>query len=1114
MKKIRFLLAVFCMTFTYLNAQDINKVIHINFDNTPLREAFLIIEKESGYNFIFSNYSVKKEMYISLKEKKIKIVDLLSKLTQMCNTHYKIEDKQIIIIPNQDNVPPQKTVPGKKRITGIVTDTSSNPIIGATIIDPSSNQGTVTDIDGNFSFECESKFTVSSVGYKTQELSANKNFYNIVLQEDVQLVDEVIVVGYRGQKKVNLTGAVNSIEQDALENRPIMNVSSGLQGMLPGVSITQSSGQPGNNKTSIRIRGLGTISSNADPYILIDGVEGDMDLLNPNDIESISVLKDAASSAIYGARAANGVILVTTKKASGETKKQISYSGYYGLQRPTRLPEMVNGYEYMILHNEAKKNKGDAELFSEAVINIYRSGNFDTDEYADTDWINEIYRKTAPQQSHNINLSGNTGKLGYYVSYAFFKQDGLVINNPFNSRRHNIRMRFNSDFFNGKLNLDSGITYVDQKNISSPYDDTGSIFRLANRIDPLVPVKYKNGEWGVGSVNNPMAVAMDGGENTEQLTDLIASVSASLHIIKGLDANFQFTYNKQGISNHNFKRGILKYDRFGIPLLGNDQIKSKLAENNYSRENKNLMFNFNYKFNLEKHHFNILAGFNEEYSIRKFVSASRENFPMGDEVESLNVGIENISNDANSSHNSLRSYFARLNYNYADKYLFEANIRNDGSSRFAPEQRWGVFPSFSMGWRFNEERFMSSLSSILNSGKIRISWGMLGNERVGKDGNYYPYLGLIESIPSTPIGGIEQTGFYMRTAANRHLTWEKVEMSNIGIDLGFLNNRLNFNLDLFLKKTTDALLKAEYSSIIGVYKIEDLPEVNMGSIENKGWEMTLNWRDQIGKFNYSVMATVSDVKNKVTSLGNSNPRIDEELRQVGEPLNAYYGYVTDGLLQPSDFEYYDENKKKYMNPKVPVMDAYKTIVQPGDIKYMDITNNGTIDGDDRRIIGNPNPRYYFALKLDAEWKGIDISAYFQGVGKVNGYLGYEARHALIDDFSIPKRDHLDRWTPDNMNASYPRLYYGQGHNREFSDYWVENASYLRFKNLQIGYNIPFDKLIKKHISKLRVYFSADNLLTATRFYKYYDPEIGRTNGSDYPQVKTFVIGANITFNSK
>ena len=363
MKKIRFLLAVFCMTFTYLNAQDINKVIHINFDNTPLREAFLIIEKESGYNFIFSNYSVKKEMYISLKEKKIKIVDLLSKLTQMCNTHYKIEDKQIIIIPNQDNVPPQKTVPGKKRITGIVTDTSSNPIIGATIIDPSSNQGTVTDIDGNFSFECESKFTVSSVGYKTQELSANKNFYNIVLQEDVQLVDEVIVVGYGVQKKVNLTGAVNSIEQDALENRPIMNVSSGLQGMLPGVSITQSSGQPGNNKTSIRIRGLGTISSNADPYILIDGVEGDMDLLNPNDIESISVLKDAASSAIYGARAANGVILVTTKKASGETKKQISYSGYYGLQRPTRLPEMVNGYEYMILHNEAKKNKGDAELF-------------------------------------------------------------------------------------------------------------------------------------------------------------------------------------------------------------------------------------------------------------------------------------------------------------------------------------------------------------------------------------------------------------------------------------------------------------------------------------------------------------------------------------------------------------------------------------------------------------------------------------------------------------------------------------------------------------------------------------------------------------------------------
>lgn len=1111
-KKVFLWLMMFFMFSGGLYAADINQKITVKFNGITLKEAFVFIEKETGFSIIYSTDVVKDQKKITYTASKIKLSDLLKYLLKDCDCTYQMEDNQLFLVPEL------KTTPGKqstnpKLIKGIVKDEKGEPVIGATIIEKGTSNGTITDINGQFSLSVPEKkyLHISSVGYKNSDILVEKDYYDITLFEDVRLIEEVVVIGYGTQKKVNLTGAVEMINKEDIESRPISNITSGLQGMLSGTTITQNNGQPGGGKSSIRIRGMGTISSSSEPYILIDGVEGDMNLLNPDDIESVSVLKDAASAAIYGARAANGVILVTTRKASKETHQTIRYSGYYGLQTPSRLPEMVNGYEYMMLHNEAKRNKGDAELFSEAIMNIYKSGNFDTDDYADTDWIEEVYRDAASQQNHSINISGNSGKMGYYSSYGYLNQEGLVVNNPFNSKRHNIRMRINTSFFKERLKLDAGLSYAGQTTSSSPYEDTGGVFRLANRIDPLVPVKYKNGEWGIGSVNNPVAVAEAGGKKTVNTRDLIANINTSLNIFEGLNANLQFTYDRLGKEAHNFQKGILKFDKFGIPLLGNDQIKSKLIEENYSIESKNIMINLNYERSFNDHNFSTLLGYNEEYNLRKLVTAMRENFPMGDEVEMLDTGTENISNSGTGSHNTLRSFFGRINYDYSGRYLFEVNLRNDASSRFAPDKRWGTFPSFSTGWRFSDETFMKWTNSVMQMGKFRISWGELGNERVGNDGNYFPYLGLIESKPSSAsIGGVDRIGFYQRVASNKNLTWETAEIFNMGFDFRFFNNRLNFTGDIFTKNTRDVLLKAEYSAIIGVYRIDDLPEVNMGNIENKGWEITASWKDKIKDFGYNIIANISDVQNKVTSLGSSQPRIDEELRRVGDPLNAYYGYVTDGLMQPSDFETYDPVTGRYSDPKLPVMDAYKTIIQPGDIKYMDLTDDGNIDGDDRKVIGNPNPRYTYSLKADIDWKGIDFSVYFQGVGKVNGYLGYEARHALIDDYSIPKKDHLDRWTPDNQDAKYPRLYYGQGHNREFSDYWVENASYLRIKNLQLGYTFSQEILKKLNLERLRVYVSADNIYTMTEFYKYYDPEIGRTNGSDYPQVKTFVIGLSMS----
>ena len=1111
-KRVSYWFILLFLISSKLWAADINQELTVRFDGITLKQAFSFIEKKTGFSIIYSTDVVKDQEKTTYRASKIKVSDLLSYLLKGRGCSYRVDGDQLFLVPEKRTIPNRKDEKSNY-IKGVVKDEKGEPIIGATIIEKGTSNGTITDTDGNFSLSIPmgKYLLISSIGYKSHEEIVEKNFCNIVLWENVHLIDEVFVIGYGTQKKINLTGAVEMINSSDIESRPISNITSGLQGMLSGVTITQNNGQPGGGKSSIRIRGMGTISSSAEPYVLIDGVEGEMDLLNPDDIESVSVLKDAASAAIYGARAANGVILVTTRKASKDTQQKIQYSGYYGVQAPTSLPEMVNGYEYMMLHNEAKRNKGDAELFSEAIMNIYKSGNFDTDDYADTDWVEEVYRKTASQQNHSVNISGSSGKIGYYASYAYFNQEGLVVNNPFNSARQNVRMRINTNFFKERLKLDAGLSYVDQATSSSPYEDTGGVFRLANRIDPLVPVKYKNGEWGIGSVNNPVAVAEEGGKKTINTRDIIGNINASLWIFDGLKANLQFTYDRLGRGTHNFQKGILKFDKFGIPLLGNDQIKSKLTEENYSVENKNFMVNLTYEKSIQNHNISALTGYNEEYSLRKRVTAMRENFPMGDEVEALDTGTENISNSGSGFHNALRSFFGRVNYDYAGRYLLEANLRYDASSRFAPEKRWGVFPSFSAGWRFSDELFMQWANSVMQMGKFRISWGELGNERVGNDGNYYPYLGLIESKPSSAsIGRIDRIGFYQRVAANKNLTWETVDIFNVGVDFRFFNNRLNLTGDVFSKNTRDALLKAEYSAIIGVYKIDDLPEVNMGNIENKGWEVTLSWKDRINDFGYNITANFSDVRNKVTSLGNSQPRIDEELRRVGDALNAYYGYVTDGLFQPSDFETYDPVTGRYSNPKIPVMDAYKTIVQPGDVKYLDLTGEGKIDGDDRQVIGNPNPRYNYSLRLNMDWKGFDFSAYFQGVGEVNGYLGYEARHALIDDYSIPKKEHLDRWTPENQDASYPRLYYGQGHNREFSDYWVEDASYLRIKNVQLGYMLPKKILQKLNLERLRVYVSADNLFTFTDFYKYYDPEIGRTNGSDYPQVKTFVIGVNIS----
>jgi len=1036
------------------------------------------------------------------------------------NNHYLIVRN---VAPKNEEIrePQQQSV-----VTGSVTDMQQEPLIGVNIVEKGTSNGTVTDIDGRFSLSTSPNATLilSYIGYESMEVARNgRSFLEVILREDAEMLDEVVVVGYGTQKKINLTGAVASVQGNELENRPIATVGGGLQGMLPGVTITSSSGQPGSPGLNILVRGMNTIHSQTTPLILIDGVAGgDINLVNPNDIESITVLKDAASSAIYGARAANGVILVTTKTGKNEGKTSINYSGYAAIQTPTSLPDLVDGREYMILSNEARNARGVAIPYTDDAFMKYDSKNFPND-YSNTNWISKVYKKQATQQSHNINIDGRNPHSSYYMSYGFLDQTGLIVGDPYSSRRHNARLRLNTTMLD-RLRIDGNINFIDFYRQDAGGSGTGGVFRLVQRISPLLPVKWQlpteNGlwedspYWSYGSVSNPVRVAYESGYTKTYSRTFNGNFNATLNLIEGLDVNTQYAYNYY---TRNVKDWTPTQPRFladGTPHSGNIQAVNTISESHLNTVTQTFNTTLNYDKQFSLHGLKFLAGFSQEWARTPSLGASRQKVLL-DGIEVINAGTENIRNSGTEEHWALRSFFGRINYDFNSRYLFEANIRYDGTSRFSRNNRWGSFPSFSAGWRFSEENFMDFSKDFMNSGKLRASWGELGNQSISSD--YYPYLTEIERVEKAyPIGNKENVGFKQFALANENILWETIRMFNIGVDFVILDNRLDFSLDWFKKTNMNALLKPIYPSVIGITATDNLPFENMGSIENKGWEISFNWRDRIGKVIYGLTANLSDAQNEITDLGNSAPSLGDNIRRVGDPINAYYGYLTDGLAQESDFESYNQTSQRYENPKFPVISSYAAIIQPGDIIYRDISGeNGIPDGKindyDKVVFGNPYPRYSYSLKGLVEWKNFDFSFFLQGVAKVNGYLSEEARHPFINDYSIPKKVHLDRWTPNNPDASYPRMYYQPNHNTVFSNYWLEDASYLRLKNVQLSYNFPKHIINKVSIERLKVYVTMDNILTLTNYFGGFDPEVRETAGDAYPQLKTYAIGIQLGF---
>jgi len=1009
--------------------------------------------------------------------------------------------------------------------TGVVKDATGETVIGASVVVKGTTNGTITDFDGNFTLNDVKNgdvIQISFVGYITQEMKWNGTPLNVILKDDTQTLDEVVVVGYGGsQKRAALTTAITKMDDQVLKKAAYSNVGQSLQGSVSGLRVVNTTGQPGSSP-NITLRGGATITGdNSAALIIVDGiVRNNMADINSSDIESIQVLKDAASAAIYGARAANGVILITTKQGKRKEKATLTYSGYVGMQTPTALPELVTGRQYMELSNEAMSAAGFSRPYDVDAFEKYDSGMY-PNEYSNTDWVNEIFKKHALQTSHSVSVRGGSEKSSYFMSYGYLDQDGLVVGDAFKTKRHNARINVNTEVFD-RLKINGNVSFVDYYRNASGFSGTGGVFRLAQRMSPLLPVKWQQQNemglwedteyWSSGSINNPVYVAKEGGEEKRKSRTLNTIVSADLRIIDGLNLGGQYAANYYFRETDKFTPTLPEYFSDGTPDPANKNMRNSVSQAHQDALTQTLQLTLNFQKQINKHEIGALLGYSQEWYNFSSLSASRKKIPF-DGIYVIDAGTEDITNSGTKSSWALRSYFGRVNYAFDGKYLVEANMRIDGTSRFARDNRWGYFPSFSAGWNFSREEFMQFAEPVLSSGKLRASWGELGNQNVGSD--YYPYLTPIDSGESYPIGGKQNIGFQQSKLGNANIKWETIRMLNVGVDLTFFNNRLTASFDWFKKDNIDALVKPVYPTVVGITGTANLPYENMGKIENKGWELEIGWRDQIGEVKYNLLFNLSDAKNKIVDLGTSEPRLTNNIRREGDPIDAYYGYLTDGLAQIDDFGGVDSNGK-YINPKFAIPKAAEAITQPGDIKYRDISGpggipDGEIDEYDKVVFGDPYPHYSYSLRGQLQWRDWDFSFYFQGVGKVNGYLSDEARHCFINDYSIPKVEHLDRWTPNNPDATYPRLYQAQSHNLLFSDYWKEDASYLRLKNVQLGYSIPKKLLNRWKIEGLRLYASADNLLTFTKYFGAYDPEVRESSGDVYPQVKTYVFGLVLSF---
>lgn len=992
------------------------------------------------------------------------------------------------------------TLPVFVNVTGKVTSSADGEgIPGANVLIKGSSTGVVTDSNGNYDVNTpgtDDILVFSSLGYVSQEIALNgRSVVNVILEEEMQGLDEVVVVGYGTRKKVNLTGSVATVTSEELDKRNVTKSSLALQGMMSGISVRQGSGNPGKNQANLIIRGQGTFSGAGNsPLVLVDMIESSLDEVDPNDIASISVLKDAASAAIFGSKAANGVILIETKKGvSG--KPVFRYNAYVSSQNPTMIPEMLNSWEYAMAVNENTQNLGQQKRYTDEEIALFRSGG--DPNYGNFDHIGYLFGSgKGLETKHDMSVSGGTSETQYMFSLGYYDQQGIIDKN--NADRYNLRLNLDSKL-NERLRVSIKLAgnKTSSNEPSSPYGagGIGGIIHGAMRNSNAIPGPTPDGLWGRNETLHPEAdlnsKSFIGGESTS----FYSNGSAIWDITDHLKLTGQAGYT-QGISES--KTFIATY-----PITATYGITRNSLRTSWSQGNALTLQSFlEYNQSFNEHSLQVLAGTSGQSYLSKYLNAFRDEFP-NNEIYEIDAGATvRASNGGGASRNTLASYFGRVNYNYGGKYLLEANFRYDGSSRFPEDSRWGLFPSFSAGWRLSQESFFQNAFPWLSDFKLRGSWGKLGNQSISN----YPYQDLIALGQNYPFGEVLTAGGAVTTIANKGITWETTTMVNIGADLALMENRLSFSADYFVKTTDDILYNVSVSTLLGASPSAS----NAAKVENKGWDFDLRYRNSIGGFSYGASAIFSVVNNKVLRLAT----IDRDVARglfVGHPIGSAYGFRSDGLFVSQE--------EITSSPTQP----FAFLAIPGGIKYVDLSGpNGAPDGVvdatyDRTVIGSPLPITTYALTLNGAFKNFDFNVMLQGEGGRNDFVNIGQFFFPLENNSNVQRDMFEnRWTPENPDpkALYPTIISTASgfYSSNRVDFWNRDATFLRLKNLQVGYSFPKELLEKTFLQHVRIYLTGENLFTLTSFYKGWDPEM-QTGGSErfYPLIKSYVAGINVSF---
>ena len=1028
---------------------------------------------------------------------------------------------------------------GYKNISGTILDSKGDAIIGANVIIKGTSIGTISDLNGNFSLSVPKQgvLQINYIGYASQEINlGDKNVFNIVLHEDTELLDEVVVVGYGQQKKVNLTGAVSSVKMDdVIANRPVANISNALMGTVPGLILSGKSGEPGSSY-DIKVRGTSSING-GDPLILVDNVPMDISDINPEDIESVTVLKDASASAVYGARAAFGVILVTTKKSEKDQKNRFNYSAKISFSKPQEIANKATPLQTV----NAMKDAGYKAIWTgqdvATWLDLLEKYEKDSSQYPDgygvvdgtryslkeTDLTRDLLDNFGFQQIHDFSVSGGSSKSSYRISLGMLDENGVVATNKDKYRRFNVSSVLSTDVTKWMTaQLSMLYSDVDKKDpfintfMRNPWNQ--SVY--APSYYPTEGMEIDGEYYPFATPRNVLKVITPDKKDIRRFNLMGRLV---LKPFKDFTVTGEYSINHYYASTNHYEKPINTLaDGMTFDKVLSTITESRYRETKKEKDQKSLNIFANYKKRLGSHEFSVTGGLNSEYSYSEDLWTQRKQM-INEELPSIGQGTGEITADDNFTEYALFGVFYRLNYSYKDRYLFEASGRYDGSSKFPENNRFGFFPSFSVGWRISEEKFVKENCSFLSNLKIRGSWGNIGNQNISP---YSFNAGMSSYLAKWPVDGQLVNSLNPPALVRKNFTWEKVQTTNIGIDIGLFDNRFNTSFDWFHRRTFDMLGPgSDYPEILGA----SAPLQNAADMFTKGWELQMSWRDKIGQVSYGIGFNISDNKSKITKYNNASKLLSVG-RYAGQVLGEIWGYEVERFYTVDDFvegtlttTAAGELTGGTLKPGVPRVKGYNP--NPGDYLYKHADENGDIwassntvdDPGSKRIIGNSSYRYVYGINADVSWKGFGLSMLLQGVGKRQIWMDNNTIIPYSLDYHVGLYDYqLDYWTPENTQAHYARIYqkgsYNTAANKMVNDRLLLDASYLDIKSVVLSYQLPKNLVSKAKLENVTVFVSGENLWSFNHCPKGIHPDSqDRGNGATYPVMRMFMGGLNVTF---